>query len=308
MSSGIPATIRTSWAYWRSQNRQPAERGSSIGPGTMKHSRPCSSAHAAVIRAPLFSAASTTIVASDSPLIRRLRRGKALAVGVGVGRELRDDGAAVRDDRVGEVRVGPREEPAVAGAEDRDRDAALRGDGRLGRAVDPDREPRDDDRPGLAIAAPIRAAISRPASVGRRVPTTATAARRTARRRRRGRTGRAAASRSPAAGLGYASSSRVRTARPAASDPVAAPEPDRGRPRRWPPRPALPTTRGPRRRRPRRARPRRRAGRPSRIARPAAEPPEQRAEAHRPEPVDGHEDGPGLALVKRAARGVDGRR
>ena len=44
--------------------------------------------------------------------------------------------------------MGPRVQPIVAGAEDRDRRPPLRGRRGMGRAVDPDRETRDDDRAG----------------------------------------------------------------------------------------------------------------------------------------------------------------
>ena len=53
--------------------------------GHSKTSRFCSSANEAVIKAPLRSPASTTIVPSDNPLIMRLRGGKFLASG-GVSR------------------------------------------------------------------------------------------------------------------------------------------------------------------------------------------------------------------------------
>ena len=64
------------------QEREATGRGgASTDPGTMKHSRPCSSAHEAVIRAPLRAGASTTTVASARPLITRFRRGKVPRVG-----------------------------------------------------------------------------------------------------------------------------------------------------------------------------------------------------------------------------------
>ena len=59
----------------RRNARQPADAGASIAPGTRKQSRPCSSAQDAVISAPLRAGASTTTVASASPLMIRLRRG-----------------------------------------------------------------------------------------------------------------------------------------------------------------------------------------------------------------------------------------
>ncbi len=87
--------------------RQPAEAGASIAPGTRKHSRPCSSAQDAVISAPLRAGASTTTVASASPLITRLRRGNVPCVGSNVRRQLGDDGAAGTRDRRGQALVDP---------------------------------------------------------------------------------------------------------------------------------------------------------------------------------------------------------
>ena len=85
MSCGIPATIRaTSWNSRRNP-RHPAEAGASIGPGTTKQSRPCSSAHEPVMSAPLLAGASTTIVASARPLMIRLRRGNVPLVGATSG-------------------------------------------------------------------------------------------------------------------------------------------------------------------------------------------------------------------------------
>ena len=55
--------------------------GASIGPGTRKHSRPCSSAQDAVMRAPLLAGASTTTVASARPLTTRFRRGNVPGLG-----------------------------------------------------------------------------------------------------------------------------------------------------------------------------------------------------------------------------------
>ena len=125
---------------------QPADVGASIEPGTTKHSRPCSSAHDAVTRAPLRAPASTTTTASDEPLISRLRCGNVPLLGSTVGRVLGDHRAATVDDRVGQPVVRPREEPGVAAADERDRRRALAHARGVGRAVDADREARDDRR------------------------------------------------------------------------------------------------------------------------------------------------------------------
>ncbi len=52
-----------------------------MGPGTRNSRRPCSSAQAAVVNAPLRAPASTTTVESASPLMIRLRRGNVPRVG-----------------------------------------------------------------------------------------------------------------------------------------------------------------------------------------------------------------------------------
>ena len=52
-SSGIPLTTRAWPGKLRRKAWQPALVGASNGPGTKKHSRPCSSAQPAVMRAPL---------------------------------------------------------------------------------------------------------------------------------------------------------------------------------------------------------------------------------------------------------------
>ena len=52
------------------------DRGLSTDPGTAKTSRPSSAAKRAVINEPLRSDASTTSTPTESPLIRRFRRGK----------------------------------------------------------------------------------------------------------------------------------------------------------------------------------------------------------------------------------------
>ena len=110
ISCGMPATIRVRSGNSRRNARQPAEAGASMGPGTRKQSRPCSSAHDAVISAPLRAGASTTTVASARPLMTRLRRGNVPRLGADVGRQLGHDRAAGRDDRHREPAVGTRVE------------------------------------------------------------------------------------------------------------------------------------------------------------------------------------------------------
>ena len=89
-SSGTPATILASGPASRRNARQPATDGSPGRPGTRYRPLPCSSAHAAVVRAPLRAPASTTTVASARPLMIRLRRGNVPRVGcVSGGNSLR---------------------------------------------------------------------------------------------------------------------------------------------------------------------------------------------------------------------------
>ncbi len=85
MSCGTPATILAPPGNSRRNARQPALDGSSTAPGARKHSRPCSSAHDAVISAPLRAGASITTVASASPLMIRFRRGNVPVVGARSG-------------------------------------------------------------------------------------------------------------------------------------------------------------------------------------------------------------------------------
>ena len=69
-------TSSTSVAPSRISAWQPRINGFNNDPGIAMASRPCSSAWRAVIRDPLRRPASTTTTPTDSPLIRRLRRGK----------------------------------------------------------------------------------------------------------------------------------------------------------------------------------------------------------------------------------------
>ncbi len=77
----------------RGSRRPPGRRGA---PGRGTGPVPCSSAHAAVVRAPLRAPASTTTVASASPLMIRLRRGKVPRDRLRVRRELAQDRASAR--------------------------------------------------------------------------------------------------------------------------------------------------------------------------------------------------------------------
>ena len=81
ISSPMPATTRASGPASRRKARQPATAGSSRRPGTICRPRPCSSAQAAVVRAPLRAPASTTTVASARPLMIRFRRGNVPRLG-----------------------------------------------------------------------------------------------------------------------------------------------------------------------------------------------------------------------------------
>ncbi len=80
-SSRTPATTLASGPASRRNASDPATAGSSRRPGTRNRPRPCSSAHAAVVSAPLRAPASTTTVASARPLMMRFRRGKVPRLG-----------------------------------------------------------------------------------------------------------------------------------------------------------------------------------------------------------------------------------
>ena len=124
ISCGIPETIRASAGNSRRKARQPADAGAPIGPGTRKQSRPCSSAHDAVIRAPLRAGASTTTVASASPLMIRLRRGNVPMLGSTSGASSDTTAPAGRDDGGRQPAVGARMEDGVTRPDDRDGRAA----------------------------------------------------------------------------------------------------------------------------------------------------------------------------------------
>ena len=72
MSSAVLDELRAC----RISRWQPRASGLWIEPGIANTSRPCSAASRAVISDPLCSAASTTSVPTDRPLMIRLRRGK----------------------------------------------------------------------------------------------------------------------------------------------------------------------------------------------------------------------------------------
>ena len=188
----------------RRNARQPADAGASIAPGTRKQSRPCSSAQDAVMSAPLRAGASTTTVASASPLMIRFRRGNVPCGRRHVRRELGDDRTAAGDDRLGQAAVRPRVQAAVAAADDRDGRAAGVEGRRVGGAVDADRQPgHDRSRRPPSSAPAIRDARARPAfgrSARARRPRSRAARR--GRPGRRARTGGAAACRSRRAATG----------------------------------------------------------------------------------------------------------
>ena len=75
-------------------------------PGTMSSPRPCSSAHAAVVSAPLRAPASTTTVASARPLMIRLRRGNVPRRGRVSGANSLTTAPPLVDDRARRARVG----------------------------------------------------------------------------------------------------------------------------------------------------------------------------------------------------------
>ncbi len=74
-------------------------------PGTAKTSRFCSSAQRAVMRVPLYSAASTTSTPIDMPLMMRLRIGKFCGAANVPSGNLGDERPAERDDLVREAGV-----------------------------------------------------------------------------------------------------------------------------------------------------------------------------------------------------------
>ena len=144
---GRPATILASGPASRRNARQPATAGSPRRPGTRYRDRPCSRAHAAVVRAPLRTPASTTTVASARPLMIRLRRGNVPRDGcVSGGNSLRTVPPRGRDrPRQGAMRRGI--EALVAPADDRHRGRPRTHGRRVGGAIDPERQPRHDRRP-----------------------------------------------------------------------------------------------------------------------------------------------------------------
>ena len=94
MSCGMPATIRASSAELAQEGEAAGRRRLSIGPGTRKQARPCSSAHDAVMSAPLRAGCldddGRVGQPADDPVPARERAPRRLDV----RRELGDDGAA----------------------------------------------------------------------------------------------------------------------------------------------------------------------------------------------------------------------
>ena len=129
--------------------------------------------------APLRAGASTTTVASASPLMTRFRRGNVPSVGLTSGpAQTTTAPPPARRSRPPAGRDCAAVQDRVAGPDDRDRGPAGADRRRMRGAVDPDRQARDDRwrRPRRGSCA-IRAAIARPC-VGRPSrPTMATAAR-----------------------------------------------------------------------------------------------------------------------------------
>ncbi len=310
MSCGIPATILAPPGNSRRNARQPALDGASTEPGTRKHSRPCSSAHDAVIRAPLRAGASTTTVASASPLMIRFRRGNVPVVGASPAPSSETTAPPAVDDRIRQPGVRSRVEmpwpppmtatvvppasrvaawaaPSIPIASPETTRRARRDEGRR----DPGRE-------------------ARPASVARRVPTMATAAPARARPGRRARTAGAAAGRSRRAATGTPGPRRSRSAgRARGSARGSAPRPAR-------PRAIASATSGARARRPPAAvrlgvRPsrdergaiRRRTAPSWRISRADPNRRSRLANPTGPSPCDGGQDCPGVAFV--VARPMD---
>ena len=174
MSSPIPATIRASGPASRRNARQPATAGSSRRPGTMWRPRPCSSAQAAVVRAPLLAPASTTTVASASPLMIRFRRGNVPRFGAVSG----GNSLITAPPWATIARASPRCEagysrrcppPMTATVVPPARSVAA-----WAAASIPSARPETTVTSRPAIASAILPLVARPTAVGRRVPTMAT--------------------------------------------------------------------------------------------------------------------------------------
>ncbi len=147
----------------------------SIGPGTRKQPRPCSRAHDAVISAPDLAGASTTTVASVSPLMIRFRRGNVPFDGSTSGAS--SDTTAPPAATIASARRMCADGPSVAWPPPM-----------TATVVPPARSVASCAAPSMPKARPdttvasaatravaIRPAVARPALVARRVPTTATA-------------------------------------------------------------------------------------------------------------------------------------
>ena len=117
--------------------------------------------------APLRAGASTTTVASASPLMIRLRRGKVPTLGLDVRRQLGDDRAAGRDDGRRQPAVGARMEDRVARPDDRDGRAPGMDRGCVRGAIDAHGEPRHHAGAGRSTRFSGESRRDRPAVIGR---------------------------------------------------------------------------------------------------------------------------------------------
>jgi hypothetical protein len=112
-------------------------------PGTAQTSRFCSRAQRETMRVPLYSAASTTSMPADMPLMIRLRMGKFCEAGK-VPTELRDARATESHDLLGEPRVFLGVHGVNSGAEGGDR-FSLGSDGSaMRRCIDAAHQATDD--------------------------------------------------------------------------------------------------------------------------------------------------------------------
>ena len=170
--------VSTIFAPSRISAWPPRFRPLSTLPGTAMTSRPCSSAHAAVMSDPDFSDASITTTARDRPLIRRLRMRKVKRQRRRAGRILADDEARSRRSRRASGACSARIDAIDARAEHRDR-PARRQRAAVRRRIDAARQAADD---GDAARGQVARRAARPF---RAPPTTRRASRRSPRPARR---------------------------------------------------------------------------------------------------------------------------
>lgn len=141
-------------------------------PGTAKTWRSCSSACRAVIKEPLFSAASTTTTPSearqDSVAARKILRQRW-----GAEREFAKNRPALLDDFVGKFAMLGRVGDIDAAAEHHNCTAAGLERPAMGCGVDSSRQAAYYDEATAASSSPSRCAILSPASLAARAPTTA---------------------------------------------------------------------------------------------------------------------------------------